>query len=90
MNPSTVFAIAITLVRRPGLWYETLRALRSMAKTGWWRRRPYLPIPDRDWMRFRLITAYGGDGSPAPSSPARQRAHDVVTWLEWRKQFPRG
>jgi len=46
-------------------------------RTGWWRRRPFLPVPDASLMRFRMITAYGGDGSGVPEPD------DLVAWLEW-------
>jgi hypothetical protein len=71
------------LARRPALWPTALRAARSMTPAGWWRRPPFLPLPDRDYLRFRLVTAYGGDGSRPP------HPDDVVTWLTWLRSFPR-
>jgi hypothetical protein len=47
-----------------------------LAPRGWWRRRPFLPLPDRDYLRFRMVTAYG-DPERAPEP------QDVVTYLEW-------
>jgi hypothetical protein len=46
-----------------------------MTRRRWWTRPPYLPVPDRRYMRFRLETAYGTDGPG--------RAADVVRYLEW-------
>src|SRR6202020_1640465 len=43
---------------------------------GWWRRPPYLPVPDRSLVRFRMETAYG---NPA----ARPEWGDVEAFLEW-------
>ena len=71
----TVAAIA----RRPRLWPTALSTGRSLVPSGWWRKRPFLPVPDRDWLRFRMVTAYGGDGDRAPDPS------DVLTWLEWRR-----
>ena len=70
------------LATRPGLWPTAWRAGRDHTPAGWWRHRPYLPLPDRAWMKFRLVTAYGGDGS----GPIQ--AEDLITWLEWRRHFP--
>lgn len=46
-----------------------------MAPLGWWRRPPYLPLPDRAYLRFRLETQYGEGGAPRPG--------DLVTYLDW-------
>jgi hypothetical protein len=51
-----------------------------LARPGWWRRRPYLPLPDPDYVRFRLLTAYGSGGEPT--------AADVVAYLRWCRDFP--
>ncbi len=72
--------------RRPDLWATAVRAGLSMAPTGWWHRPPFLPLPDRRWLRFRLETAYGGDGRFGPDSPFD--VEDLITWLEWRKAWP--
>jgi hypothetical protein len=74
--------VLAALTRRPGLWPEALRSARSLVPDRWWRRAPFLPLPDRRWLHFRLVTAYGGDGS----GPIL--ADDLVTWLEWRRHFP--
>lgn len=71
----------LAVLRRPDLWAVAARSALSVAPTRWWQRAPFLPLPDPDWLRFRLETAYGGDGS----GPIR--AVDLITYLEWRKQF---
>jgi hypothetical protein len=67
------------VAKRPRLWPVAVSSAISLVPRRWWRRRPFLPIPDRDWLRFRMVTAYGGDGSRGPDPD------DVVTWLEWRR-----
>jgi hypothetical protein len=79
----SLVTVAGALARRPELWPEAFRTALSLVPDRWWRHRPFLPVPDRRWLRFRLVTAYGGDGS----EPIR--AEDVITWLEWRRAFPR-
>jgi hypothetical protein len=49
-----------------------------LAARGWWRRPPFLPLPDREYLRFRLETAYGGDGWDRELDPG-----DLVTYLRW-------
>jgi hypothetical protein len=51
-----------------------LRQARRLARPTWWRRPPYLPLPDRDYLRFRFETQYG-ETAPDP--------RDVVAYLEW-------
>lgn len=71
----------VAVLRRPDLWPTALRAIASLAPAGWWRRRPFLPLPSQEWTRFRLVTAYGGDGGAFDGD-------DLITWLEWRRTWP--
>jgi hypothetical protein len=69
------FHVARDVVRRPRLWTTAARQLRRMTPRTWWRRRPFLPVPDAAYVRFRIDTAYGPHGTPS--------APDVITYLEW-------
>lgn len=66
------------VARRPGLWPVATRQALVLARPGWWRRPPFLPLPDRAYLRFRLVTAYGGDGQPPTPE-------DLVAYLRWCK-----
>jgi hypothetical protein len=66
----------------PSLWRTGLRQLRVLARPGWWRRPPFLPLPAPDYLRFRLETAYGGQGDREPD------AVDLLTYLQWCRRFP--
>jgi hypothetical protein len=72
---------AAAVLRRPSLWLTALRQIRRIVVPGWWRRAPYLPFPDRSYLRFRLVTAYGGQGEVP-------RPQDVVTYLHWCRAWP--
>lgn len=65
------------VARHPSLWPTAARLAAALAAPGWWRRRPFLPLPAPDYLRFRLQTAYGGAGDRAPE-PA-----DLVSYLRW-------
>ena len=65
------------VVRHPSLWPTAARQALVLAAPGWWRRRPFLPLPTPEYMRFRLQTAYGGEGDGAPEPS------DLVTYLHW-------
>jgi hypothetical protein len=68
-------AVAAVAVR-PRLWPTALRQAGRLAAPGWWRRAPFLPLPEPDYLAFRMETQYGAaDRSPEPA--------DLVAYLEW-------
>jgi len=83
-GPSTARAVA-GVIRRPRLWTTALREAHLLARPGWWRRWPPVPLPEDHYLRFRLLTAYGDAEAAAP-------AGDLVAYLEWcrRMQALRG
>jgi len=80
-SPSFWLAVVVALARRPTLWATAVTQAFRLAAPGWWRRRPYLPLPDGAYLRFRLETQYGSDDDPEPA--------DVVTYLHWCHQHGR-
>ncbi|MCU1375840.1 MAG: hypothetical protein JWO68_3126 [Actinomycetia bacterium] len=74
---------ALAVARRPSLWGAGARQVRVLARPGWWRHRPFLPLPDPAYLRFRMQTAYGDAGGqpPVPS--------DLVAYLHWARDYPR-
>lgn len=76
--PPGAAAAARAVAVRPDLWRAALRQARVLVPRGWWRRAPFLPLPDRDWLAFRLTTAYGDPG-------ARVAVDDLLTWLAWSR-----
>ncbi|MDH3295861.1 MAG: hypothetical protein OER95_16205 [Acidimicrobiia bacterium] len=94
LAPAAIVNVAQPLLRRPDLWPTAIRSYRSLVPRRWWRHHPFLPLPDADWMHFRLVTAYGGDGIVADdaeaASPDLRLAHDLIVWLEWLREWNRG
>lgn len=74
--------LVLVVLRHPDLWLTALRQARRLAPDRWWSRRPFLPLPDRSYLHFRLVTAYGGDGT-GPIRP-----EDLVTYLRWCRTWP--
>lgn len=66
----------LAVAARPSLWGTALLQVARLAPRGWWRRAPFLPVPDRDYLRFRLETQYGDPDHPI--EPA-----DILAYLTW-------
>jgi hypothetical protein len=73
--------VAVAVAARPRLWPVALRQWRRTTPAGWWRRPPFLPVPSREYVRFRLLTQYG-------DSDARASSADVVNYLTWCRSQP--
>lgn len=80
-------ALSVTraVLPHPRLWPSAVAVVLRLARPGWWRQWPPLPLPPAGYWRFRLVTAYGGDGR------ARLSSQDVVAYLLWcrRMRTPR-
>lgn len=71
-----VGSVVKALATEPRLWPTALSQLRRFAPDGWWKRPPFLPLPDPGLVRFRASTQYG-DPDRLPSGA------DVITWMRW-------
>ena len=77
-----VIAVVLAVAGRPSLWSTAARQAYRLVPRRWWARRPFLPVPDRDYVRFRAVTMYGDpDHAVEPD--------DVVVWLAWCRGFER-
>jgi len=76
-----VFArgVVLAVASHPSLWPTALRQLARMTPPRWWTRRPFLPVPDADYLRFRLETQYG----VLSESSDVMAPDDVVVYLRW-------
>ena len=72
----------LALLVHPELWLTAVRVALKLAPAGWWRTSPHLPLPDPGYLQFRMVTAYGGDGS-TPADPS-----DLITYLRWCRNWP--
>jgi hypothetical protein len=72
---------ALALVRSPSLWGTGIRQARRLAPTRWWAVPPFLPLPRREYLRYRLETQYGTTGAVEPE--------DLVVYLRWVKDRDR-
>lgn len=75
-----VLGVILPVLVRPWLWWTAVVQAFRLAPRGWWRRPPFLPVPDADYLAFRLQTMYGDPHH-------RPAAADVVVYLEWCRRY---
>ena len=68
--------LALRALRDPATGVALLRVAWRFRRRGWWRRPPFIPLPSRDYVRWRMLTAYGDEDHVPP-------AGDVVRYARW-------
>ena len=79
---SLVVRLALRAVVDPRLAIDLLRTGWAFRSRGWWTRAPYLPLPDRTYLRWRMYTAYADENAVPP-------VEDVVRFARWRRETMR-
>jgi hypothetical protein len=74
--------VARLCLRHPGLIGPALGAAWRFRAAGWYRRFPFLPLPPRAYMAWRLDTAYG-------SADAEPAAAELRRYLRWTGRMNR-
>lgn len=74
--------LALFAVVRPRLALDLLRMVWAFRARGWYRRRPFLPVPPPEYVRWRMYTAYGDECAVPPLA-------DVVRFARWRREVMR-
>lgn len=69
-------ALAARSVRRPRLAVALARVAWRFRRREWYKRFPFLPLPDRTYLRWRMHTAYGDYHAVPP-------ARDVERYALW-------
>ncbi len=69
-------SLAARSLRRPRLAIALTRVAWRFRNRHWYKRFPFLPLPDRTYLRWRMHTAYG-DYDAVPS------ARDVERYALW-------
>ncbi|HXE57743.1 MAG TPA: hypothetical protein VNK43_07075 [Gemmatimonadales bacterium] len=75
-------ALALRALVRPRLAIDLLRTAWAFRRRAWWMSPPFLPLPDRTYLRWRMHTAYGDEEAVPP-------ADDVVRFARWRRETMR-
>ena len=72
--------LAARALVRPRLAGDLLAAAWAFRRRRWWAMPPFLPVPDRTYLRWRMYTAYGEEDA-VPS------ARDVERFARWRREL---
>lgn len=76
-----VLALSLRALRNPAVARDLLRVAWRFRSRHWWRRPPFLPVPDAEYVRWRMHTAYGDHDAIPP-------ADDVVRYARWAGKEP--
>lgn len=78
---SLVFRLAWRSLAHPSLARDLLVVAWRFRPVGWWRRPPFLPLPDRTYIAWRMYTAYGDPHAIPP-------VDDIVRYARWAARMP--
>lgn len=67
---------------RPRLLGTLFRAAWRFRARGWYRRSPFLPVPPREYLEWRLHTAYGEGRTPT--------VQELERYLRWADAMRKG
>jgi hypothetical protein len=76
---SLVLRLATRAALRPRLALDLVRMAWAFRRRGWHRSPPFLPLPDRTYLRWRMYTAYADEGAVPP-------VEDVARFAQWRRE----
>jgi hypothetical protein len=77
--PALIAGLALRAIVNPRLALDLARLAWSFRARDWYRRPPFLPLPPRDYLRWRMLTAYGDEAAVPP-------LEDVVRFARWRRE----
>ena len=77
--PTLAARLVLRAFVNPRLALDLVRLTWSFRARDWYRHPPFLPFPPRDYMRWRMFTAYGDEDAVPP-------LEDVVRFARWRRE----
>jgi hypothetical protein len=64
----------------PRIAVDLLALTWAFRRREWWRQAPFLPLPDPEYLDWRLHTAYGEERDVPP-------VEDVLRFARWRRRI---
>ena len=75
-------ALAGRAITSPRLALDLVKTGWAFRRRRWWATVPFLPVPDRTYLRWRMFTAYGDEAAVPP-------VEDVIRFARWRRETMR-
>ena len=76
---SLTVRLALRSLVNPRLALDLLQTAWAFRRRRWWAAPPFLPVPDRTYVRWRMYTAYGDERAVPP-------LEDVIRFARWRRE----
>jgi hypothetical protein len=74
-----VAKLAARAILSPRLALDLVATAWAFRRRRWWGQAPFLPVPDRTYLRWRMYTAYADEEAVPP-------VDDVVRFARWRRE----
>jgi hypothetical protein len=74
--PRLILALGFRSLKKPSLGAALIRVAWRFRRRHWYRRPPFLPVPDRNYLRWRMLTAYGDPNVVPPPD-------DIARYARW-------
>jgi len=85
-EPTTWAGFLATLTLRALVWpplaFDLFALCWAFRRRGWWARPPFVPLPDPEYLAWRLHTAYGEERKVPP-------VEDIIRFARWRRRILR-
>jgi len=76
---SLILSLSLRAVVNPRLALDLLKTAWAFRRHRWWATAPFLPLPDRTYLQWRMYTAYADEHAVPP-------VQDVVRFARWRRE----
>lgn len=80
--PNLALRLALRSLQRPSTGVALLRVAWRFRRRAWYRRFPFLPLPAREYVRWRIHTAYGDSDGMVPT------ADEMIRYARWAVRRP--
>jgi hypothetical protein len=74
-----VVSLSARALVSPRLALDLVRTVWAFRRREWWRKPPFLPLPDATYLRWRMYTAYADEDAVPP-------VEDVIRFARWRRE----
>ena len=63
----------------PRLALDLIKTAWAFRRRRWWAEPPFVPLPDRTYLRWRMFTVYADENAVPPPE-------DVIRFARWRRE----